>query len=238
MNKRNYVIGIIDDHSMDRKRITECVHLICKNLDLSAEILAFDSAEAVLKTNACFDILFLDEELADGKEKKLNGHELKEILKYRDASCLIIYISSHREYVDTSFGTNVMGFVTKGGENEASQMMRCFVNCLKELDHTQNVMYLESQDHHLKIVYAAGYEEVLRGTMDMAEEKLKASKQFVRCQRSYIVNLDYVETVEGNFDRLVMKNGTVISVSRRKKDAVKRKYMGTRMKRMEQILGE
>ena len=238
MDKQKYVIGIIDDHLADRKRITESVGLMCKNLDLSAEILSFDSAEAVLQSNLCFDVLFLDEELADGRNKKLNGHELKEILRHRNTGCMVIYISSHREYVDTSFGTNVMGFVIKGSENEASQLMRCFVNCLKELDDTQNVIYLESQDHHLKIVYAAGYEKVMRCTMDRAEEKLKTSRQFVRCQRSYIVNLDYVEAVEGNFERFIMKNGAVISVSRGKKDIVKRKYMDARMKRMEQILGE
>lgn len=238
MKGRKYAIGIVDDDSMDRKRFIKYVNVMCKNLGLSAEVLSFASAEELLRFDGDFDILFLDEELADGEKKILNGHELREILRLRNNKCFIIYISSHREYVDTSFGTNVMGFVIKGSENETAQIMRSFANCLRELDHMQNVMYFEAQNHHLKIAYLTGHEEIVRGTMDSIEEKLEKAKNFVRCQRSYIVNLDFVESVEGNFERLVMKNGHIISVSRRKKEITKRKYMEVKMKRMEQILGE
>lgn len=238
MNDRKYIIGIIDDNSIDRNRLTTRVQVMCRNFEISAEVLPFDSAEAALQHNENFSILFLDEELANGKDKKINGHELKEILRLRNDNCLIIYISSHREYIDTAFGTNVMGFVIKGSKNEAGQLMRSFANCLRELDHMQNIMYLESQNHHLKITYLTGDEEIVRSTMDSIEKKLEDAKNFVRCQRSYIINLDFVESIEGNFERLIMKNGHIISVSRRKKEDVKRRYMEVKLKRMEQILGD
>ena len=62
------------------------------------------------------------------------------------------------------------------------------------------------------------FEEYIK--LDEVSEKLKTG--FIRCHKSYLVNLDYVKDVTDS--DIVLKSGELIPISRSCKDAVKNDY--------------
>ena len=80
------------------------------------------------------------------------------------------------------------------------------------------ICYVEVQDHDL--IYHTVYQDYrTKGTMRDAEESLAdgmKQERFFRCNRCYLVNLDFVENFQG-ID--VTVNGDCIQVSRARKKA-------------------
>ena len=68
---------------------------------------------------------------------------------------------------------------------------------------------MEVQDH-LLIYHTTEGNFVTKGTIRDAESQLDA-KRFFRCNRCYLVNLEFVETYQGSD---IMVNGDTIQVSR------------------------
>lgn len=65
---------------------------------------------------------------------------------------------------------------------------------------TQSILYIEAMQNYVNVYYTADNEinkEVIRNTLT-AIEKAIASPSIVRCHRSYLVNIDKINKVEGN----------------------------------------
>lgn len=240
MESRKYLIGICDDDEWYRNRISHAVNLICQQTDILYELRTYDSGESVISEENSLDILFLDEELADGKERRLNGKDVRTYLETQRLQTLIICITSYDKYMQNSFGAGVMGFITKGSDDETQSLISTFQRCIERLNPEVKLAYIEARRHQICIVSADGTKEIIACSINTAEVKCKEQKNFVRCQRSYIVNLEYVDKVIGNFDQFIMKDGTAISISRTKerKRAVKRAYALHKERQVSDLFGE
>ncbi len=240
MENRKYLIGVCDDDERYRNRISRAVELICQQMDVMYELRTYDSGEAVLTEEDGLDILFLDELLADGKEHKLNGKDVRARLEVQRREPLIICITSYDKGMQDSFGAGVMGFVTKGSEDETQRLISIFRRCIERLNPEVKLAYIEARRHQIRIVSTDGTEEIIAAGIDTAEDKCKEKKNFVRCQRSYIVNLEFVDKVIGNFDQFIMKDGIAISISRSKerKQAVKSAYASYKERQISDLFGE
>ena len=240
MESRKYLIGVCDDDEWYRNRISRAVKLICQQMDILYELRTYDSGEAVLSEEDGLDILFLDEELADGKVHKLNGKDVRAHYEMRRQQTLIICITSYDQYMQDSFGAGVMGFVTKGSGDETQRLISIFQRCRERLNPEVKIAYIEARKHQICIVSIDGTKEIFACGIDTAEKQCREKKNFVRCQRSYIVNLEYVDKVIGNFDQFIMKDGTAISISRSKerKQAVKSAYASYKERQISDLFGE
>lgn len=240
MENRNYLIGVCDDDKLYQDRITHAVKLICQQMGIQYELRTYDSGEAVLTEEERLDILFLDEELADGKERRLNGKDVRAHFEGQRRQTLIICITSYDRYMQDSFGAGIMGFVTKGSEDETQRLTSIFRRCIEHLNPEVKLAYIEARRHQICIVSADGTEDIIACGIDTAEEKCKEKKNLVRCQRSYIVNLEFVDKVIGNFDQFIMRDGTEISISRSKemKQAVKSAYATYKERQISDLFGE
>lgn len=240
MESRNYLIGVCDDDEWYRNRISRVVQLICQQMDILYELRTYGSGEAVLSEADSLEILLLDEELADGKERRLNGKDVREYFETRRRQTLIICITSYDKYMQDSFGADVMGFITKGGDDETQRLISIFQRCIERLNPEVKLAYIEARRHRIRIVSSDGREKIIACGIDMAEDKCEEKKNFVRCQRSYIVNLEYVDKVIGNFDQFIMKDGTAISISRSKdmKQVVKSAYAAYKERQISDLFGE
>jgi hypothetical protein len=93
----------------------------------------------------------------------------------------------------------------------------------------RNIVYLCSNDNYVTIVTIKDNiqnKTTIRGTLKSAEEELKKNSRFVRCHKCFIVNLDYVEKVNGNNQNMRIRltpSGTEIPVARSKSDQVTRR---------------
>lgn len=238
MDTRTYVIGICDDDEFYRKRLARAVHLMCEQMQISIKLKTYDSGEAVLAETEDLDILLLDEELTDDGSG-LNGRDVRAWMERKNKSALIICITSYEKYMQDSFGANIMGFVTKGRPDEQQRLVGVFRRCVERFEPEIKVAYIEAQRHRIKIVSTDGRENIISCSIETAEKQCKEKKNFVRCQRSYIVNLEYVGQVVGNFDKFIMKDGIEISISRSndRKQAVKSAYLSYKERKMFDLFG-
>ena len=111
---------------------------------------------------------------------------------------------------------------------------------MEKLNSQIKVAYIEARKHKICIVSVDGTETIVSCSIDTAEEKCREKKNFVRCQRSYIVNLEAVSQIVGNFDKLIMKDGTEISVSRSRetKQAMRSAYLSIEERRIFDLFGD
>lgn len=76
-SNRRYLIGVCDDDQLYRRKLSTAISLMCQKMGVLYEVKLYHSAEAVLEEESLPDILFLDEELADQKERRLNGRDVR-----------------------------------------------------------------------------------------------------------------------------------------------------------------
>jgi DNA-binding LytR/AlgR family response regulator len=97
-----------------------------------------------------------------------------------------------------------------------------------QIDHSK-VMYLKSEGNYLEIFYLGNKQEVkkalLRNRLKVIEEKLPGTF-FIRCHKSYIVNIRHIRKVTGNarnYELLLHDGRSIIPVSRSKSGEVMNK---------------
>lgn len=220
----NFVVGICDDDSAYRDYFVDLVRRIGTEESRKIKIVAFSSGEEAVNFCGDLDILFLDEELADGEERKLNGCQVREIFAQRCSKTFIICITSYTQYMQSSFGHNVMGFITKGSDDEGNQVAELLIRCIDTIETQSNVAYIESYKHELEIHLFNGDHYTMRGSIESLCKGKTDSEIFVRCHKSYVVNLNYVSAMKGNFKSFIINNNQEIPIGRTKREETKSKY--------------
>jgi hypothetical protein len=93
------------------------------------------------------------------------------------------------------------------------------------------VLFISSMDNYVKIEIQNNGEKrkpvILRNTLKNVEKSLSDSDIFVRCHKSYIVNLEWVREISGNSlsKKCIMQIGNdIIPISRSKVDLVLKKF--------------
>lgn len=64
-----------------------------------------------------------------------------------------------------------------------------------------NILYIEAADNYMDIYYLEEGEvkhKLLRSTIKQIEEQLNNYGFFVRCHRAYIINMNHIDSIEGN----------------------------------------
>lgn len=168
------------------------------------------------------DILILDIELPG-----VNGIEIKNWLQAKEIKTLIIFVTNHGEQMRDAFGVHVFGFVEKNRMEtqlvemlqSALQMTGRFVIIGKGID-SRDVLYIQSEHIYSRIWLKNGQSFLLREGLNRLEELLQ-QVDFIRIHRSCLVNMKYVQELEG---RQVYIFGEKLAVSTREWRNVKKKY--------------
>lgn len=178
-----------------------CINDFCDGKDFIDEI----------STGTRYDIVFLDIEMAsfDGY---VTGNKIRELDP--NETIYIVYISCHTENLSQFFKLHPFDFITKPFEQEKvnSVMINIFkdINAKKQRLEIVNkkqityiplveIAYLESYKR-LSILHLVNGTEVstYKKLDDLQCELNQLSKTFYRIHRSYIVNWQYVDTIEND----------------------------------------
>jgi hypothetical protein len=112
----------------------------------------------------------------------------------------------------------------QNGETDSSQDK---LQIEEEKFNLQNILFIQSSANYLEVVYLENNNmkrRVVRQTLKEVESKLEHQSDFVRCHKSFIVNLFHVERFSGNAQgyKLHIKNHEqIIPVSRQHNEHVK-----------------
>ena len=219
-------IAVLEDSLIQQKRIRNL-------LDLSHRLCFFSTVEEYMESNFYFDLLLLDIELGSQ-----NGIEF--IKKHPDKQRFIVYVSSHSESMAVTFDTNVLGFITKERiedalvekVNQVEQRIHQLEKIALSLPYETRYVY---RDDILYFQIENGVFALLKdGTkLSLVNETLKEieaqlSDSFIRVNNNVLINFSKVDYLDVKNHKIIMLEGTIISVSVRRWKKVKEHYIQMR----------
>lgn len=229
-------IAICDDQKIYRKDILE--H--CKRL-LPEELVTYEcfaSGEELLESNIPFDFLFLDIEMTG-----IDGIHIKNLLETQNTHVKIIFLTIHEERMIEAFGAGVIGFLRKPVQEETLlsiiQKMSLLLN-RKTVEwedsgklyviYAEDIRYIEAQDKYTYVIIGE-MKYLVRRSLREWEEILPES-DFCKANRSCLVNLNLLDRVKSE---IILKDGKTISISRKYKQEMEKKYKKYLREQMERI---
>lgn len=226
-------IAICDDNAVDRECLRRLLREVyaCRNETLpkiteyaAGEALLFDLEECC----ECFDLLFLDIYM-DG----LSGMDAARRL--RDMGCRIplVFLTSTPDFAVESYEVRADGYLLKPPDREklsgvleralaARERPRVSLRCGREhrYFYLDEILCAESRNSTVFLRMADGSETSLKSKLDQIEAAL-ADPRFLRCHQSFLVNMDYIADVDGDFR---LKNGVTVPVRVRSRREMSERY--------------
>lgn len=229
---------IIDDERLAR---TELKHLLEKHsnkIDIIGE--AVNAKEGItLIEKEKPDVIFLDIQMPE-----MNGFEM---LKELEEIPHVIFITAYDEHAIEAFKVNALDYLLKPVDpdrlseaidkltsNQEEEFESKIVSNRKERPLTINdhvfikdgekcfypkladVRYFESQGNYVKVFFGNHHPMILR-SLNALEERLD-SEDFFRANRKYIINLNWIKSIENWFNgglKVFFNDDEAVEISRR-----------------------
>jgi len=228
-------IAIVEDEAVWRDKIQAAVEEYGRNKNISWEINSYGNGKDFMK-NADADLLFLDIELAEGED----GFELAEQLMNAGSQCKICFLTSHTELARLGYRVNAFRYIDKKHLEEIDEALDFFLKAriqdrIVYCDDTAGIrikinlselLLVETYGRKLRYLMLDGSEYFCRGQISETAQSLSPFG-FFRIQRSYIVNLKYIEAV--NSHEITLCNGLKASIGRAHGKEFKKAFFKWRM---------
>lgn len=223
------LISLCDDNAHERAYIKSLVLDWSTKSGAGVSIREYPSAEALLFSYYDFppDILLLDIEMPG-----MNGVELAKSLRARAEAVQIIFVTGYPDFIAEGYDVSALHYLLKPvSRDKLYKVLDRAYKAVCEGKLPETVIFragtetLRFNISEIEYVAALGHSTVLSAggrTFDLSVPISEAERTlgggFIRCHRSYIVNLKYVSAVSG--DNLTMDSGTKIPVARAARKAV------------------
>lgn len=233
-------IAICEGDKTERGQIVAHIQQELASKNMAAEICPYESGETLLSSvkQKPFDIYFLNVLLSG-----LNGIDVARILRRQDKRAAIVFVASGKEYCMEGFEVGATHYLLKPYSQDILQeaLMRSFrqvgtsikyleliVNRKKQRILPSKIYWIESLDKvcHLHM----GVDEVCSYIRLSQMEQMLGDSRFLRCHRSFIVNLDYVDRMADGF--FCMADGMYIPVRQKERVYFRKVYEDYFLKKM------
>lgn len=209
-------IAICDDQQMFVDRLKSLI------IDEEAEIYVFNSGDELLKSNVDFDIVLLDIEMPG-----TDGLNTAAELYKRNRKTLLLFITSHREYLTKGYEFRAFRYVLKSEPDEfVRQNIQDAIEEYRNYDFYITVNYkgMVAKVLSTQIIYIESFGHTVTIHTEnkdyIGQNKFKdicnllAQHGFVQCHKSYMVNMRCIESIEKN-SCINITNGTKIPIGRK-----------------------
>ena len=161
------------------------------------------------------DVLFLDIDL----NSELNGLEFAKEIRKINKSLYLIFVTGHFEYIISAYECKTFDFIQKpfSIKRLESTVVRLFedanfntakfikINNSNKLINQDLIDFI--QKDHVKIIYKTNTHSVeCYGSFNKIEKDLPAN--FIRCHKSYIVNINNISNIDYKTNTLFFKGST------------------------------
>lgn len=200
-------IGICDDEAPMRKALRGPLERKLQLLGEDYRIFEYDSGEALMARleTECPDILFLDIEM-----KRLSGMDTARLLRKREADTILVFVTAYPDFVFQGYEVHAFHYILKPYEEHKIQSV--LEQALKELGKSgeqyftleqksgvakvpmKKILAFSSDKRKVVISLENGETYSFYGKLDDVERE--TPDYFVRCHNRYLVNLNYVTSLE------------------------------------------
>lgn len=228
-----YRIALCEDSTQDKLYIQQLLDQVFSELKQHYRLYVWSSAEGFLSEAAphTFDIAIFDVEL-----DRMNGIEASRRLRAKDKNVIIIFTSSHPEYVFSSFPSEPLNYLVK--PVEYTKLLAVIRESVRRIQESQNdvfsfeakgivynipikdIVLFESHARIIRIRLSESTYEFYGKLDDIAKNPHLSA--FIRCHKSFFVNPVYIQRI-GN-DAITLSTDDTIPVSRGNMKRVKEEY--------------
>ena len=225
-------IAICEDEKETQSLIENYLHNILKNINIEYEIQKYSLGEELLESNLKeIDILLLDIQMG-----QINGMDTARKIREVDNKMEIIFITSLIDYVQGGYEVRAYRYLLKPIELE--ELKKHVLTCIKEIENKNNYILIKNKSNTYKIqsneikyievqkknmlIHTINKTFDVRYSLEKIEKDLKLGK-FVRCHKSFLINLSYVENIKLN--TAILESGEEVPVSRYRYKEVKEKFL-------------
>lgn len=225
-------IAICEDEEIHRNILKDYLEIILKYLDTNYKILEFSSGEDLLENYPeKLDLLLLDI-LMD----KLTGMDAARKLRQFDDKVEIMFTTSLIDYMREGYEVRAYRYILKPiNYEELKKHIISFIDSL--IKNRENYMIIENKNELKKIsIHDITYIEVVKKDMTIYTlkevyttrmslnriEKELYKYNFFRCHKSYLVNMNQIQSIRQN---IVIVNNQEVPVSRHRIKELKNKLM-------------
>lgn len=224
-------IGICEDEKEMQNLIESHLQNLLKNREYKIE--KYISGEELLQANfEDIDILLLDIQMG-----KLSGMDTARRIREVNSKMEIIFITSLIDYVQEGYEVRAYRYLLKPIELE--ELKKHVLNCINEIEKNKNhyiliknksntykiysneITYIEVQKKDM-LIHTINKDFDVRYSLEKVEKDLNLDK-FVRCHKSFLVNLTYVENIKSNI--AILESGEEVPISRYRYKEVKEKFL-------------
>ena len=215
-------VAIVEDEADCRAQTVEYLQRYREHNNVSIQLREYaDGLDLTEDFRGQFDIVFCDIQM-----KHMNGMKAAEYIRERDDKVIIIFITNLAEYAIMGYDLMAAGYLLKPiNYNLFSRYMDRAVRMLSAESPKyliiqekkgmrrfplDEICYLECDGHYINIHLKNA--EMPRIYMSIKElEPLLPQESFARCSSGILVNLNYVDAMEGSE---IVVNGERLAVSR------------------------
>lgn len=184
----------------------------------------------LLDAKTYYDLIFIDCRLPD-----MTGIELAQKLRERNNCSSIIFVTAFIEYATDGYKVNALRYLIKPVENDKlAEALVAYENHTKDdctIELTGQHVPFFAKSSEIMYIESLGKRTVVRLKDQSVESAISLdtflkdiqSSSFFRTSRQFIVNMKYISRKEK--ERLIMDNGEVVTVSRRKLAEFNKQYL-------------
>jgi len=221
-----YKIAIVEDMPSESARLTALLRRYADETENQFYIMSYQSGQAFLdRYDGSCDLVLMDIQMTP-----LDGMETARCLRGFDDRVILIFVTNMAQYALQGYEVEALDFLVKPVEYPVIRRLLDRVLprirpapseklCLRSregttLIPTSDICYVESYNHKV-IVHTPERDIPGSETLQSVEAKLRA-QYFFRCHAAFLVNLEYVERIQGS-DAWV--RGVPVPISKHRKKA-------------------
>lgn len=228
-------IAVVEDEEVWRDKVQTIVEKYCRDKNISFQINSYGSGKEFMK-NPDTDLLFLDIELAEGED----GFQIAEQMMDYGNKSKICFLTSHTEQARLGYKVNAFRYIDKKHLEEIGEALDSFLktriqeriiscndlNGICTKINLNELLLVETYGRKLKYLMLDGSEHFCEGRISETAQSLSRFG-FFQIQRSYIVNLKYIEKV--NSRKITFCNGLDVVIGRTRSKEFKKEFFKWRM---------
>lgn len=238
-------IAVVDDNAADLEAavglLREYADSGCPQSD--THIAAFGSGESMLEDFEAdkYDLIILDIYM-----RGLSGMETAKAIRKADGEVAIVFLTSSEEHVLEGYRVYASGYFIKPlaeNKQEFTETLDHIFPRLKERRKAislhiegaeynvpyREICYVDISDKRKPCFHLAGRRLLPSLSYEACRDILLGDSRFLECHHRILVNMDWVEAMEQ--EDFLLKDGTRLPISRRKRQEVKIAYMNHLLER-------
>ncbi len=197
-------IAICDDEKIQIDNLRRLVNLWADEYNLLINIKEFISGESFLfefNENTNFDIILLDIEMG-----KLNGIELAKIIREKNETMQIVFVTGYSDYIAEGYEVSALHYLIKPVNKD--KFFATLNRAIEKIKKNEKCICLDTNEGTAKIpLYEIRYIEVIKNYVTIYAKEIYTAKltltdiesrldsSFFRTGRSFIINLAFIRRV-------------------------------------------